>query len=113
MKQFRLSDLKFGTKILLGFSVIILLFAANAFYTMTMLYLERDQLIQINAEYVPATDYSTKIQTHWLKSRYHIIRYAKGEGLDEAKTGQAHADSAHTLITQAMEMVQKPTLRKK
>jgi methyl-accepting chemotaxis protein len=107
MKQFRLSDLKFGTKILLGFSVIILLFAANAFYTMTMLYLERDQLIQINAEYVPATDYSTKIQTHCLKSRYHIIRYAKGEGLDEAKTGQAHADSAHTLITQAMEMVQK------
>jgi len=107
MKLIKLSDLKIGTKILLGFLLIIAMFAANAIYTMTKLYEERDQLIQINSEHVPAMDYSSQAQTEWLKGRYYMIQYTMNKNMDDAQTGLAHIDSARSRIDDAVAYMEK------
>lgn len=106
MRKIRISDLKFKTKISLGFAVIILLFGANAFYTMTILNMERDQLLQINAESVPASDFSTQIQTNWLKGRYHMVQYVLGEDLEEATEGLTYIDTTQSIIKRALPVMQ-------
>ena len=105
-----ITNLNLGTKILMGFAGIMLIFIIYALYTMYILDLEKEQIVTINSESLPAVQMSSAIQADWLKGKYYLAQYAQTGESTFRELALAHVDSAKTLLMHEIDVVENSHL---
>lgn len=100
-----------GAKILMGFAAIMLVFISYALYTMYILDSERDQIVTINSESMPAVQMSSAIQADWLKGKYYLVQYSQTGESTFRELAIVYVDSTKTLINHEIETIEHSHLR--